>query len=271
MVQLLGSDRHEDLRNFVDDVDRIRAGETLKTVESVVPSNSSMKPIEQNVSTNSANVPSKKAPPASKNNSNSKANGMVTGKQQKSYASIVPTISNVQKNVQKPKKTEQARKSDQKISNETAKVVKEERQHQRQQEVLPLQGKAKVVCGCFGTMHKALNNCLHCGRISCEREGYDYCPFCSYMVYEHRSNVISQSTASATISTNEAWEQKERLLQYDREFAQRTIILDDQADYYNRTTSNWLNEQEQQEAQQLEQERTNAIQTRPRPIMKLDL
>jgi activating signal cointegrator 1 len=121
-------------------------------------------------------------------------------------------------------------------------------------------------------MHKALNNCLHCGRISCEREGYDYCPFCSYMVYEHRSNTIAQSTSSAATTTNiEAWEQKERLLQYDREFAQRTIILDDQADYYNRTTSNWLNDQEQQEAQKQEQERSNAIQSRPRPKMILDI
>ena len=274
LVQLLGSDRHEELRNFVDDVDRVRAGETLRIVKSSVPSNSAVKLIEEIESTNSVKDSQKKVPPASKNHNNSKANGIVTGKQQKSYASVVPKKPVVKGYVQQPKESQQARKMDRKESNHANKVGKEEREQQQQQqhEVLPLQGKAKIVCGCFGTMHKALNNCLHCGRISCEREGYDYCPFCSYMVYEDRSNTMSQSASGATTTTNnEAWEQKERLLQYDREFAQRTIILDDQADYYNRTTSSWLNEQEQQEAQKQEQERANAIQKRPPSKMVLDI
>jgi hypothetical protein len=46
----------------------------------------------------------------------------------------------------------------------------------------PSRGKAKIVCGCFGTKHKALTNCLYCGRISCEAEGYGFCPFCGIMV-----------------------------------------------------------------------------------------
>ena len=44
-------------------------------------------------------------------------------------------------------------------------------------------GKAKYECGCFGRLHKPLANCLHCGRISCKKEGYDFCPFCEYMVH----------------------------------------------------------------------------------------
>jgi hypothetical protein len=43
-------------------------------------------------------------------------------------------------------------------------------------------GKAKFECGCFGNKHKALANCLHCGRVSCQKEGYDFCPFCEYLV-----------------------------------------------------------------------------------------
>jgi hypothetical protein len=46
----------------------------------------------------------------------------------------------------------------------------------------PSRGKAKVVCGCFGTKYKALTNCLYCGRIICEAEGYGFCPFCGFMV-----------------------------------------------------------------------------------------
>ena len=48
----------------------------------------------------------------------------------------------------------------------------------------PKKGKATKVCGCFGTRHKPLTNCLYCGRISCVVEGYDFCPFCGLMVEE---------------------------------------------------------------------------------------
>jgi hypothetical protein len=50
----------------------------------------------------------------------------------------------------------------------------------------PKKGKASHVCGCYGTFHKPLTNCLYCGRISCVEEGYDYCPFCGYMVEDVR-------------------------------------------------------------------------------------
>lgn len=45
-----------------------------------------------------------------------------------------------------------------------------------------IRGTPAIICGCFGNLHKPLHNCLHCGRISCEREGYDFCAFCGYMV-----------------------------------------------------------------------------------------
>jgi hypothetical protein len=56
----------------------------------------------------------------------------------------------------------------------------------------PPQGTASVVCGCFGTRHAALTNCLQCGRISCEREGYDFCPFCGFLVEEPNSSEYVQ-------------------------------------------------------------------------------
>jgi len=49
---------------------------------------------------------------------------------------------------------------------------------------LPPKGEAKRNCGCFGTLHKPLTNCLYCGRIACEDEGYQFCPFCGYLVEE---------------------------------------------------------------------------------------
>jgi hypothetical protein len=46
----------------------------------------------------------------------------------------------------------------------------------------PKKGKASHVCGCFGTVHKPLANCLYCGRVSCHKEGFDFCAFCGLMV-----------------------------------------------------------------------------------------
>jgi len=64
---------------------------------------------------------------------------------------------------------------------------KSEQQHQAAVVVVvekthPSRGKAKKICGCFGTKHKPLTNCLYCGRISCQVEGYDFCPMCGFMV-----------------------------------------------------------------------------------------
>lgn len=38
-------------------------------------------------------------------------------------------------------------------------------------------------CGCFGTEHSVINNCLTCGRIICAREGERPCPYCGTPVF----------------------------------------------------------------------------------------
>ena len=48
--------------------------------------------------------------------------------------------------------------------------------------VRPQQGKAATECGCFGNLHEALTNCLYCGRVACQEEGYTFCPFCGYQL-----------------------------------------------------------------------------------------
>jgi hypothetical protein len=37
-------------------------------------------------------------------------------------------------------------------------------------------------CGCYGSQHKPLNQCLKCGRIVCSLEGERPCPYCGYIV-----------------------------------------------------------------------------------------
>ena len=188
------------------------------------------------------------------------------------------TNKNVQ-NVEAPAETRQS----------VLQLKAEEKPTSKSKAAPPPKGKAKYDCGCFGTLHRALTNCLYCGRITCEKEGYGFCPFCGYLVEEvvppsggdqyvtmvaciifratrgrrtHFHLLTPRSVSIHRSSTDEAWKHKERLLRYDREFAQRTIILDDQSDYYNRQTSMWSTDEEQAEAARLEQERHDDIHKR---------
>jgi len=133
-------------------------------------------------------------------------------------------------------------------SNDTASAVKQTTNNNvkkaLEKPTPPQRGKAKFTCGCFGTRHKPLTNCLHCGRIACEKEGYGYCPFCGYLI-EQLDIQMGENK-----KLDKALIHKERLLKFDREFTQRTVILDDQADYFSNTTSAWLNEEEQYEAEE---------------------
>lgn len=38
-------------------------------------------------------------------------------------------------------------------------------------------------CGCFGSRHSIVNNCVNCGRIICELEGERPCPYCGVPVF----------------------------------------------------------------------------------------
>ena len=114
----------------------------------------------------------------------------------------------------------------------------------------PHMGVASRVCGCYGTRHKPLTNCLYCGRISCTHEGYDFCGFCGFLVSppQSSSSAGGGSTTNNTGKMSESWLLKERLLRFDREFARRTEVVDDQEDYYANTTSTWLTEEEKHDA-----------------------
>ncbi len=126
---------------------------------------------------------------------------------------------------------------------------------------LPAKGKAKYNCGCFGTKHKALANCLHCGRIICQKEGFGYCPFCGFLITQSSNEVDKKKMDSATLH-------KERLLQFDREFTKRTVIYDAQSDYYHHNSS-WLNETERAEQLQKEEERRQLLHGRQKQKLQV--
>ena len=127
----------------------------------------------------------------------------------------------------------------------------------------PQKGKPLHVCGCFGTVHKPLTNCLYCGRISCHKEGFDFCAFCGLLVEKVDATPPKEGTE------NKAWLHKERLLRFDREFARRTVVLDDQEDYYANTTSTWLTEDEKQTAQENEGNREKDLHQRKKQTLNL--
>lgn len=85
-------------------------------------------------------------------------------------------------------------------------------------------GASRKECGCYGTKHECLTNCLDCGRIACVEEGYGECFFCRKLVLdeEDRCNVISNNHTMKDIAI-----EKEQWLQRDKEFAKRTVVLDD--------------------------------------------
>jgi uncharacterized Zn finger protein (UPF0148 family) len=122
---------------------------------------------------------------------------------------------------------------------------------------LPLKGKAKIICGCYGTINKPLTNCLNCGRIICEKEGYGYCPHCGYLIEEIR---IPKGDGDEEF--HKAILHKERLLEFDKMSASRTKVYDSQADYYSNSTSNWLTKEEQLDAEVKEEERRNELHSR---------
>lgn len=42
-----------------------------------------------------------------------------------------------------------------------------------------------MLCGCQGTVHPYVNNCLNCGRIACEIEGDGDCYHCGSRIEWH--------------------------------------------------------------------------------------
>jgi hypothetical protein len=73
---------------------------------------------------------------------------------------------------------------------------------------------------------------------------------------------------SSSKTQDKAWIQKERLLRFDREFARRTEIFDDQADYQNPTT--WMSEEERQEADENKRKHLERMK-RPKQTLNLNI
>ena len=198
LVQLLGGQSPE-MVDFVHNMSRYRMGESVATA-SEHQGDDDQKESSKNVadfssSQDSAALDSFRAIATGENTRTSKKNaGRKNAKQRQGNKSRVPPPKNV--NTQKnppPQNFPSAQNPSNSSSSSSSQNPTPRQQSKEQQEKNgvvekshPVRGKAKVVCGCFGTKYKALTNCLYCGRIICEAEGYDvcFCPFCGFKVEE---------------------------------------------------------------------------------------
>lgn len=126
--------------------------------------------------------------------------------------------------------------------------------------------KGRHMCNCQATKHKLVNNCIKCGRIVCEQEASGPCLFCGHLVCseEEQRCIESASKKGETLKRalmqqnrpkgwDEAMAMRNKLLEYNRSSEKRTIVIDDESDYF-KANSVWLSDTERKKLQRLEKE-----------------
>lgn len=97
-------------------------------------------------------------------------------------------------------------------------------------------------CSCQARRHRLVSNCLSCGKIVCEQEGEGPCSFCGALVLKEGSQYAGLDEGVVPLSDAEAAAEAyaKRLVEYDRDSAARTTVIDDQSDYYEIEGNSWL-------------------------------
>ncbi|KAF2315963.1 hypothetical protein GH714_040758 [Hevea brasiliensis] len=103
-------------------------------------------------------------------------------------------------------------------------------------------------CSCQARRHRLISNCLSCGKIVCEQEGEGPCSFCGALVLKEGSTYAGLEGNLAPLSDAEAVAEAyaRRLVEYDRNSAARTTVIDDQSDYYEIEGNSWLSKEEKE-------------------------
>lgn len=131
-------------------------------------------------------------------------------------------------------------------------------------EVTLLKGRHR--CDCQASKHKLIRNCMNCGRIVCEQEGSGPCLFCGNLVVSREEQEILDAgnkrgeklkkcllEQGRPKGWEEALAQRNRLLDYDRNSARRTEVIDDESDYF-KNNNVWLSDAEKKKLEALEKE-----------------
>lgn len=101
-------------------------------------------------------------------------------------------------------------------------------------------------CLCQARRHRLVSNCLSCGKIVCEQEGEGPCNFCGALVLREGSTYAGlDDSFTPVVSDAEAAAEAyaKRLVEYDRDSAARTTVIDDQSDYFEIEGNSWLSKE----------------------------
>ncbi|PKA50718.1 hypothetical protein AXF42_Ash017597 [Apostasia shenzhenica] len=124
-------------------------------------------------------------------------------------------------------------------------------------------------CSCQARRHKLVSNCLSCGKIVCEQEGEGPCNFCGALVLREGSTYAGLDNVMVPLLETEAAAEAyaKRLVEYDRDSAARTKVIDDQSDYYEIEGNSWLSEGEKELLKKKQEEIEEAEEARRRKVI----
>ncbi|KAL5722781.1 hypothetical protein ACHQM5_006256 [Ranunculus cassubicifolius] len=123
-------------------------------------------------------------------------------------------------------------------------------------------------CSCQARRHRLISNCLSCGKIVCEQEGEGPCSYCGALVLKEGSTYAGLDEVGIPLSDAESAAEAyaKRLVDYDRNSAARTTVIDDQSDYYEIDSNSWLSAEEkellkkkQKETEEADKARRNKV------------
>ncbi|KAL1218110.1 hypothetical protein V5N11_002386 [Cardamine amara subsp. amara] len=129
-------------------------------------------------------------------------------------------------------------------------------------------------CACQARRHRLVSNCLSCGKIVCEQEGEGPCSFCGALVLKEGSTYAGLEAGFTPVSDADAAAEAyaKRLVEYDRNSAARTTVIDDQSDYYESESSTWLSAEEKELVRKKREEIEEAEQAKKnKVVMTFDL
>ncbi|KAL2244238.1 activating signal cointegrator 1 [Sesamum indicum] len=129
-------------------------------------------------------------------------------------------------------------------------------------------------CSCQARRHRLVSNCLSCGKIVCEQEGEGPCNFCGALVLKEGSTYagLDEGVMLLTDAEAAAEEFAKRLVEYDRNSAARTTVIDDQSDYYEIEGNSWLSNEEKELLRKKREELEEAERAkRSKVVMTFDL
>lgn len=120
--------------------------------------------------------------------------------------------------------------------------------HKKKYEVLPHHYKNELkqgisLCNCLRTKHPLVGNCMNCGKIQCLQEGTEECIVCG-TEFEKKEVVLKQCNENPSLL--KAYEHKEKLLKFQKDFYSKLQIIDDFSDWYEVMGNSWLDADQRQ-------------------------